>query len=138
MRCFLECSTKTEKALKHFKKRSHWHCCLCPQLFDRISEFRIHLTNHNKSTMSSFQQGQKLDRTADPEMQADTDVQEAKKHKHKADNCTECGKQCRSERALQTTHEQAKVKYFFLPLVAKQVRRFIGFLVFNFGSMKIL
>ena len=101
MRCFLECSTKTEKALKHFKKRSHWHCCLCPQLFDRISEFRIHLTNHNKSTMSSFQQGQKLDRTADPEMQADTDVQEAKKHKHKADNCTECGKQCRSERALQ-------------------------------------
>ena len=99
MRCFLECSTKVEKAVKKFKKRSHWHCSLCPQLFDRISEFRIHLTNHNKSTSLSFEKGQKPGRT-DPEMHADADVQEGKEHKQKVDNCTECGKQFRSERAL--------------------------------------
>ena len=100
MRCFLECSTKTDKAVKNFKKRSHWHCCLCPQMFDRISEFRIHLTSHNKSTRSSFQQGQKPGRT-DPEMHAHADVQKVKEHKYKVDICTECGKQCSTERALQ-------------------------------------
>ena len=48
MRWFLECSTKTNKLVKNYKKRSHWHCCLCPQLFGRTSEFRIHLANRNK------------------------------------------------------------------------------------------
>ena len=48
MRCYLECSMTTRKADKTFNKRSHWHCCLCPQLFRRIKEFQMHLARHQK------------------------------------------------------------------------------------------
>ena len=39
LRCCLECSTRTEKTVKEIEKRSLWHCCMCPQLLDRVRQF---------------------------------------------------------------------------------------------------
>ena len=53
MRCHLECSTTAGKVQKTFTTRSHWHCCLCPQLFERNSEFVAHLKKHENSSVAS-------------------------------------------------------------------------------------
>ena len=53
-------------------------------------------------------------------MQADADMQEAKEHKHKADNYTECGKQCRSERTLQRHFREVHRKKRLGAVVAGQ------------------
>ena len=46
--CFLQCSTRTEKTVKEIEKRSHWHCCMCPQLLDRVNQFGMHLEIHGR------------------------------------------------------------------------------------------
>jgi len=53
MRSHLECSTTAGKVQKNFTTQSHWHCCLCPQLFERNSEFVAHLKKHENSSVAS-------------------------------------------------------------------------------------
>ena len=96
-RCFLECSTKTGKAAKNFERRSHWHCCLCTQLFDRIGDFRMHLANHEKKTKPSNQRQKRVE--TDSGISNDV-IPEADEGGSKG-TCTECGKRYQNESTLQ-------------------------------------
>ena len=50
MTCHLQCSTTAGKVFKGFPRRSHWHCCLCSQLFERSNDFQAHLRRHERSS----------------------------------------------------------------------------------------
>ena len=97
LRCFLECSTTTDKAAKTFERRSHWHCCLCTQLFDRIGDFQMHLANHEKNNKPSNQRQKPA--ATDSAISVDV-VPEAGEEESKG-TCAECGKGYQNERALQ-------------------------------------
>ena len=91
LRCFLECSTRTEKTVKKFEKRSHWHCCMCPQLFDRVNQFRMHLEIHGGKKVRSSTPGFK-DRTCTDPANSGNDMLEQKTEEEvHNDTCTECG-----------------------------------------------
>lgn len=100
LRCFLECSTRTDKTVKKFEKRSHWHCCMCPQLFDRLNEFRMHLETHGgkkvKSSIPRFQDK----RCTNPANTGDDIPQQETEEERQIDTCTECGNRFPNERAL--------------------------------------
>lgn len=101
LRWFLECSTRTKKMMKKFEKRNHWHCCMCPQLFDRVNQFRMHLEVHGGKRFISLIPPFKDKKCTDPTYSGhEMPEQEAEQEEHE-DTCTECGKQCWNEFALQ-------------------------------------
>ena len=102
LRCYLECSTSSGKAVKKFDKRSHGHCCFCPQLFRRINDFKTHLACHEKQ-----QKGLKKHKIPKNDCVEDTnatmtrDMQRSKVTKKQSNTCPECGKHYANKNALQ-------------------------------------
>ena len=100
LRCYLECSTSSGKAVKKFDKRSHWHCHLCPQLFGRITEFKTHLGCHEKQSRA---RGQNVSKTASHKNDTSNMQIPPKETLPQAqkDTCSECGKHYANKKALQ-------------------------------------
>lgn len=101
MKCFLDGSTTIGNTIKTFHKRSHWHCCLCTQLFRGITEFRAHLAHHEKKLNPPVKKAHKnpavnkkdRDDHSLPFMEI-----EAEKQDHA---CSECGKHLLNKQSLQ-------------------------------------
>ena len=100
MRCFVDCSTTMGNTIKTFHKRSHWHCCLCTQLFRRTTEFHAHLAHYEKKLNPPVKRARKnpavdMNDTADHSLRFMEN--EAEKHDRA---CSECRKRLFNKHSL--------------------------------------
>lgn len=87
--------------MKTFHKRSHWHCCLCAQLFRRITEFRAHLAHHEKKLNPPVRKAHK-NPAVNKKDRADHSLPYMENEAEKQDRaCSECRKHLLNKHTLQ-------------------------------------